>query len=59
MTGFSLTQDGLAYNDMNMKRSHANDDKEIILKIIEKKLPIFTNDLVFSNESGLPVLETP
>ncbi len=57
MSGFSLTKAGHAYNDMNMKRSHSNEDREILRRIIEIGLPIFTNDPEFSNESGLVLMD--
>ena len=56
MSGFSLTKQGHAYNNLNFKRAHSTGDRLILQRAIEIGLPIFTNDKEFSDESGVPLI---
>jgi hypothetical protein len=56
MSGFSLTQDGHAYNTLNLRREHAGEDRELLARAIAAGLPIYTNSREFSLESNVPFL---
>jgi hypothetical protein len=56
MTGFSLTKDGHAYNNKGCVRGHKEQDRHILGKVVQRKLPIFTNQPDFSAESGIPLV---
>lgn len=58
MSGFSLSRGGHAYNTHNFPREHVNADLLALQRMAELGLPVFTNDPVFSVESGLPLLKT-
>lgn len=53
MTGFSLSQNGHAYNNKGRPRAHAPEDRIVLARAMEINLPIFTNDPNFAQESGL------
>lgn len=57
MSGFSLSKQGHAYNNLNFKRAHTTGDLLTLRRAVEVGLPIFTNDEEFSKESGIPLIE--
>lgn len=56
MSGFSFTKNGHAYNDKGRQRAHKDQDRYILDKVLQKNLPIFTNQPDFSVESGIPLI---
>lgn len=56
MSGFSLSKQGHAYNNLNFKRAHVIGDQLALQRAVELGLPIFTSDPSFSEESGIPLL---
>lgn len=53
MSGFSLTQNGHAYNDRSLPRQHVDADRLGLAEIRRLGLPVHTNDEAFAQESGL------
>lgn len=56
LSGFSLSKQGHAYNNLNFKRAHATGDLIVLERAVELGLPIYTTDRDFSTESGVPLI---
>ena len=59
MTGFSLSSAGHGYNTANHTRHHKEADAAVLGEMARLALPVSTNDLRFSHESGLALRAAP
>ncbi len=57
MSGFSFSQDGHSYNNLNLGRGHIDADKIVLNRVRDLNLPIFAMDYEFARDSGLKLCE--
>jgi hypothetical protein len=55
MSGISLSKSGHAYNRAGREREHVGDDRIALEAALSRKLPLYTVDSEFSNDSDVPL----
>jgi hypothetical protein len=54
-SGFSLSQAGHGYDERNAFRYHADEDADLLRRVVRRREPIYAEDPDFAAESGLPL----
>ena len=55
VSGFSLSEGGHGYDTRNAFRYHANEDADLLRRMVRHNEPVFAEDRAFATESGLPL----
>ena len=55
VSGFSLSQAGHGYDTRNAFRYHADEDADLLRRVVKRGEPIYAEDRDFAAESGLPL----
>ncbi|CDX32307.1 Membrane-anchored protein [Mesorhizobium sp. SOD10] len=55
VSGFSLSQAGHGYDTRNAFRYHADEDADLLRRVVRRGEPIYAEDRDFAAESGLPL----
>jgi len=57
LSGFSFSQGGHSYNNLNLGRGHVDADRVVLDRVLELDLPIFAIDHDFARDSGLKLVD--
>jgi hypothetical protein len=55
VSGFSLSQAGHGYDSRNAFRYHADEDADLLRRVVRRGEPVYAEDRDFAAESGLPL----